>query len=164
MRKPWPLLVLALVLTYCAVLLAQYKPDQLAPPFATKSANNGPRVVARPAGAELKVPQGFRVEEYAEGFERPRFMLLLPNNAVLVSDSADENGAVWVLKGAQKAESKEKIITGLRRPYGLALWENLLYVAEPGGIKRYEFNTDTLKVKGEAEQLANWPGLGQGHW
>ena len=37
---------------------------KLPPPFATPSARNQSRVIDRPAGAQLKVPAGFTVEEF----------------------------------------------------------------------------------------------------
>src|SRR5436190_7993514 len=51
----------------------------LPPPYATESVNNGPRVVRRPSGAQLQVPAGFKIEEYASGFVYPRFLLTAPN-------------------------------------------------------------------------------------
>ena len=44
-------------------------------PYATPSADNHPNVVAKPGGAQLHVPQGFKVEDWADGFARSRFML-----------------------------------------------------------------------------------------
>src|SRR6267143_5200778 len=41
--------------------------DDLPAPYATKSAQNDPRVVRRPPGAQLRVPPGFKIEEYASG-------------------------------------------------------------------------------------------------
>ena len=40
----------------------------LPPPDASRSASNFPTVVSRPAGAQLHVPAGFKIEEYAAGF------------------------------------------------------------------------------------------------
>ena len=34
-------------------------------PYHTESATNRPKMVERPAGAELKLPDGFQVEEFA---------------------------------------------------------------------------------------------------
>lgn len=45
---------------------------------------------------QLKAPEGFRVEEYASGFERPRFMVEGPGGEVLVSDTIP-NGSVYAL-------------------------------------------------------------------
>src|SRR3954452_14508974 len=106
--------VLAL-LSLATVMLAQ------APPIS-----NAPTVVPRPAGAQIKVPAGFSVEEYAAGFARPRFMVEGPSGEVLVSDTVP-NGSVIVLRD----RAKNVLISGLDRPYGLALWKEYLYVAEP---------------------------------
>src|SRR5262249_11759375 len=46
--------------------------DDLAKPFETKSANNFPRVVCRPAGAMPQAPKDFQVSEFATGFRNPR--------------------------------------------------------------------------------------------
>ena len=91
---------------------------KLPPPFATPSANNRPRVIARPDGAQLRVPAGFNVDVFAEDFEVPRFMTQGPSQELLVSDAAkDGAGAVYVLEGKQR----KKLIGGLDRPFGLAL-------------------------------------------
>src|SRR5947209_14818343 len=39
--------------------------EALPSPYATKSADNSPREVRRPAGAEPREPPGFKVEQYA---------------------------------------------------------------------------------------------------
>src|SRR5437016_1520136 len=119
-----------------AIILAQQAP-QLPAPFATESANNQPRVVEPPTGAGLKLPPGFSVETWASGFDMPRFMLLAPGGEILLSDSA--TGTVYVFAGG-KAAGKKTLITGLSRPYGLAFWQNYLYVAETNSVKRYVYD------------------------
>jgi hypothetical protein len=65
-------------------LSAQKVPD-LPAPFATPDAANPPKIVPRPDAAKLTLPPGFKAEEYASGFARPRFMLQGPAVEVLVS-------------------------------------------------------------------------------
>src|SRR5947207_12235103 len=65
----------------------------LPPPYATPSANNRPKVIPRPDGAQLRVPAGFNVDVFAEGFEVPRFMVLGPSKELLVSDAARDGNA-----------------------------------------------------------------------
>src|SRR5216684_5561972 len=77
----------------------QQFPSKLPSPYTTKSATNGPKVVDRPDGAALHVPDGFRIEEYASGFARPRFMLAGPSGEILLSDMG--NGTVYVLTGSK---------------------------------------------------------------
>lgn len=135
-------------------------------PFATPHTNNGPRVVDRPAGAELQVPEGFTVEVWAEDFLRPRFMLLGPGGEVLLSDSADE-GAVYVLRdtdGDGRADSRHLLVDGMYRPYGIAFWRDYVYVAGTVEIKRWKYDPASMKVVGPGEVVVSWPEFRPGHW
>src|SRR5438067_12275844 len=58
----------------------------LPPPGNNALAINPPRVVDRPAGAELHVPPGFKIDMLASGFRNPRFLLSAPNGDILVSE------------------------------------------------------------------------------
>src|SRR3954451_7539430 len=73
---------------------AQKMPD-LPAPFATPSAANGPKIIARPDAAKFTVPAGFTVEEYAAGLQKPRVMLVGPGGEVLVTESVAK-GAITV--------------------------------------------------------------------
>ena len=78
---------------------------KLPAPFATPSAH-GPRVIPRPDGAQLRVPAGFDVEVFAEGFVVPRFMTMGADKELLVSDAAkDGAGAVFVFEGKEHKEA-----------------------------------------------------------
>lgn len=137
----------------------------LPPPFHSPSVNNFPQVIARPAGASLKVPPGFKLDVYAEGFARPRFMAEGPNRELLLSDSARDNGAVYILfdkDGDFKVESTQKILEGLDRPYGLTFWKDYLYVAETTSLKRYKYHDMTPAVPGE--EVVSLKDFGKGHW
>src|SRR5215831_9903662 len=50
----------------------QFTLNDLPEPGATKSAVNPPQPAERPAGAMPKVPAGFQVNVYADGFDEPR--------------------------------------------------------------------------------------------
>ena len=131
---------------------------KLPPPYATPSVNNGPHVVDKPAGAQLHVPDGFHVDEFASGFDRPRYMLLGPSKEILLSDSG---GTVYVLTNYGK--DRRKLIDGLDRPYGLAFWKDYLYVGEPTSIKRYKYDSKTMTA-GKGEEVVSLKGDGRGHW
>ena len=156
------LLVPASVLTLAIALAGDSRDVKLPPPFATPSVDNGPHVVDKPEGAELELPAGFHVDIYAEGFERPRFMLLGPKGELLLSDSADR-GTVYVFDDVNKPEQRKKLIEGLDRPYGLALWKDYLYVGEQTSIKRYKYDATSGTV-GQGEEVISLAGLGGGHW
>lgn len=147
---------LSFLLPFIAVVCSQAA-DTLPPPFATPAVANGPKVVARPDGAELKVPKGFTVEEYATGFQRPRFMVEGPHGEVLLSDTV-ANGSVYVLTGGEK----KVLLSGLDRPYGLAFWKDYLYVGEPASVKRYKYDGNTMTA-GAGEEVVSMPGFVKGH-
>ena len=141
---------------------------KLPPPYATPSVNNGPRVIPQPAGAQLHVPAGFSVSVYAENFERPRYMLLGPSGELLLSDAADgPDGVVYAIplnkSDGYQAHERKKLITGLDRPYGLALWHEYLYVGEPESIKRYKYDAKAMAA-GPGEEVISLKGFGHGHW
>jgi glucose/arabinose dehydrogenase len=147
-----------LLLVGGALVAAQQAP-QLPAPFATSSATNAPRVVEPPSGATLHVPQGFSVSTWASGFDMPRFMLLAPGGEVLLSDSGA--GIVYAFAGG-KPESKKPLVMGLNRPYGLAVSQDSLYVAETNGVKRFPYDAKALTV-GTGRQILQVPGGGN-HW
>ena len=135
----------------------------LPPPFATPSFDNPPRVVAPPPGAHLTAPNGFVVETWATGFERPRFMLRGLRGEVLLADSGDgQSGAVYVFPNADPGR-RVKLISRLHSPSGLAILGRWLYVAEPGSVKRYEYDATNFKA-GPGQEVVSLRGLESGHW
>jgi glucose/arabinose dehydrogenase len=129
---------------------------KLPPPFATPSSTNRPRVIPKPADAQLHVPDGFTVALYAEGFEQPRYMTLGPSQEILLSDS--KAGIVYILKPERK-----KLIEKLDRPYGLAFWKDYLYVAETTSLKRYKYDAKQMTA-GPGEEVVSMKDFGKGHW
>ncbi len=119
--------------------------------------SNGPTIVPRPAGAKINVPKGFSVDEYASGFTRPRFMVEGPGGEVIVSDSVANGSVIAVRDGAKKT-----LISGLDRPYGLALWKEYLYVAEPETLKRYKYDSKALTA-GPGQEVVSMAGFSKGH-
>jgi len=151
---------------FAAALFAQVQQQEakLPAPFATPSSNNRPKVITRPEDAKLQVPHGFEIEEYATGFNTPRFMLTGPNNEILLSDSSA--GTVYVLVDKDKKykdPERKAILTGLDRPYGLALWKDYLYVGEPTSIKRYKYDAKNM-TGGVGEQVISLKDFSGGHW
>ncbi len=144
---------LLLLLAACIGWGAEVK---LPSPFATPSSTNRPRVIPKPADAQLHVPDGFTVALYAEGFEQPRYMTLGPSQEILLSDS--KAGIVYILKPERK-----KLIEKLDRPYGLAFWKDYLYVAETTSLKRYKYDAKQMTA-GPGEEVVSMKDFGKGHW
>src|SRR5437588_34127 len=126
--------------------------EDLPAPYATKSADNSPREVRRPAGAEPRVPPGFKIEQYASGFSYPRYLLTAPNGDIFVTESNE--GSIKVLRdsdGDGKPDLTETFAsTDLNKPFGIAFYPQgpdpqCLYGAKPTGLVRVPYHDgDTL--------------------
>jgi glucose/arabinose dehydrogenase len=154
--------VLTLVFASGAFAQYPYSANNLPAPFATSSTTNRSEIVERPAGAQLKVPAGFTVEEYMGGFKRPRTMILGPSKELVIADTAFNNqGAVYVVPAGSK--EKKVLIDGMNAPFGLAFWKDYLYVGEPESIKRFKYDAKTMTVTDKGQEVVSLKGLGNGH-
>ncbi len=145
----------------------EINPSDLAKPFVTPSANNGPQVAPRPAGASLHTLPGFHVEVWAEGeMDRPRRMIQAPNGDVLVTDSGD--GKVLIFrdtKHAGKPDQRFVFASGLTMPFGLALHEGYLYVGDTNAVVRFRYQPGQTQAQGAPEKVTDLPGRGyHEHW
>lgn len=141
------------------------EPQQLPAPYATPSVYNFPRIVPKPDNVELRVPAGFQIVPYADGFQIPRFMALAPGGQVLVTDSGRISpgamaGTVYALTGPNQ---KKVVLSGLDRPYGLALWKDYLYIGETESIKRYKFDAKALTAS-NGQEILSLKGFNGMHW
>src|SRR5258706_16403762 len=66
--------------------LVRRKITELPPPYATRSASNSPRVVAKPVSAAPRVPPGFQVELFASNLRDPRTVRVAPNGDIFVAE------------------------------------------------------------------------------
>jgi glucose/arabinose dehydrogenase len=145
-------------------------------PYATESANNGPREVGPPNGAQPKVPPGFKIEQYASGFSYPRYLLTAPNGDIFVTESRENS--IKVLRDTNadgKPDATETFAaSGMNKPFGIAFYPpgpdpQFLYVANTDGVIRFPYRNGDLKGRGPAEKLnagLSGGGLlrGGGHW
>ncbi|CAN5580367.1 sorbosone dehydrogenase family protein [soil metagenome] len=148
----------------------------LPPPGETRSASNSPKVVDRPRGAQLHVPAGFKIEEYAAGFRDPRVLLTAPNGDIFVSESrADQIRVLRDQDGDGKPDSNQVFVeSSLNKPFGIAFYPpgpdpQYLYVANTDGVIRFPYRNGDLKAREPAEKLGAHlsPGgllRGGGHW
>jgi len=92
-------------------------------------------------------------------------MALGPAGEVLISDTGRvaqgaNAGTVYALTGPNQ---KKALLTGLDRPYGLALWKDYLYVAGTESVKRYKFDPKTLSAT-EGQEIISFKGFEGMHW
>jgi glucose/arabinose dehydrogenase len=145
-------------------------------PYATKSVDNGPRLVRQPAGAQPRVPAGFKIEQFASGFSYPRYLATAPNGDIFVTES--NQNSVKILRdtdGDGKPDLTETFAnTGMNKPFGIAFYPpgpepQFLYVANTNGVVRFPYGNGDTKARGPVEKLnaqLSGGGLlrGGGHW
>jgi glucose/arabinose dehydrogenase len=135
-------------------------------PFATASAGNGPKVVARPEGAWPQVPEGFKVEQYAAGLENPRIIRTAPNGDIFVAET--RAGDIRIFRGITgngKPEQMALFAGGLNRPFGINFYPpgpnpQWVYVGNTDAVIRFPYQNGDLQARGPAQHLADLPANG----
>lgn len=143
------------------------KPTHLPPPFATPSANNGPRVVPPPDGAMPSVPAGYKVAIWTSDAHDPRNVVLAPNGDVFVVES--NRGRIRVFRPNAKDYSKPGeqfvFVQGLRQPFGLTFYKNWIYIGDTDAVVRFSYNPGQTKAAGEPQRITELtPGGYNQHW
>jgi len=137
------------------------KKPVLPPPFATKSAGNGPDNSKPPEGFLPTVPDGFRINVFAKGFTVPRFLAVAPNGDIFVADTGA--GQIVILRDPQhkgEAQEREVFAENLTRPFGIAFHNDYVYVGNMNSLVRFHYDKQTSKRTGDAEKLMDLPGGG----
>ena len=139
--------------------LVRRKITELPAPYATRSASNFPRVIAKPPSATPKVPPGFQAELFASNLRDPRVVRVAPNGDIFIAES--EPGRIRVLRaadGADSPSSNEVFASRLDQPFGIAFYPpgsdpQWIYVANTGSVVRYPYRNGDLKARGNAEVI-----------
>ena len=145
--------------------------NQLPPPYATNSAVNGPHQVKRPDDAQLHVPPGFKIEEFAKGLKNPRYLLTAPNGDIFVAETgANKIVVIRDARGDGKPEANElftdRWFEQALRPSVLSSPgpdPQFLYAANTDGVVRFPYKVGDLKATGPAEKLTAKIVGGGGH-
>lgn len=140
-----------------------------------------------PAGQMPRAAQGLEVQRFADQLEHPRWLYVLPNGDVLVAESSappkEESGGLkdWVAgKVMAKAgasvpsanritllrdadgdgvpEQRSVLLEGLFSPFGVALVDNWLYVANADAVVRFPYQTGETTISAPAEKVVDLPG------
>jgi glucose/arabinose dehydrogenase len=143
--------------------------QDLPQPFATKSADNGPKVVARPSDAWPKALPGFAVQQYASGLKNPRLIVTAPNGDFFVAESDPGNIKVFRgITGDGKPQQTETYVTGLKQPYGIAFFPpgpdpQWVYIGNFDSVVRFPYQNGDLKARGPQQHIVDVPGK-PSHW
>lgn len=149
--------------------------NDLPEPYATKSVDNGPKIVKRPEGAWPKAPAGFKVNLFAEGLKNPRQMAIAPNGDVFIAESrADRVRVLRDTDGDGKADKTEIFADDLAQPFGIAFFPpgdspTYVYIANTDSVVRFPYDKGDMKAKDDGVTLVDDISggghlRGGGHW
>ena len=138
------------------------------------------------------VPQGYRISAIATDLQIPRQMLVLPNGDILVAEGKGGNAPAVrpkdVIAGFIKARGTSSVQGGdrltllrdadgdgtyetrtvfakdLDAPYGLALIEGSLYVANQNAVVRFDYQPGQTQASGAPQKLTDLPAEFNHHW
>lgn len=141
-----------------------------------------------PEGRMPSAAAGTRVNAFADGLDHPRWLLVLPNDDVLVAESnapADSGGNSgikgWVQKkvmtragagvpsadritllrdtdGDGVADFRSVLLDDLYSPFGMALVNDKLYVANADAVLAFPFEPGQTEIAEAGETLVELPG------
>ena len=138
------------------------------------------------------VPEGFSVTAIATDLKIPRQTLVLPNGDILVAEGRGGSAAKLkpkdVIAGVIKARGNTSVESGnrltllrdadgdgsyelqtvfaedLNAPYGLALHEGNLYVANQDELVRFDYEEGQTEASGPPSKVADLPSAINHHW
>lgn len=149
-------------------------PADLPKPNATRSVDNGPKVVPRPQDAMPKVPPGFTVELVAEKLSNPRKLIAAPNGDLFIAESRANRIKVFRPSPGGKLGEPSIFAEKLEQPFGIAFYPpgdhpTHVYVANTGSVVRFPYKSGDTKASAAAETVvAEIPSGGKlrggGHW
>lgn len=137
-------------------------------------------------------PEGFVVTALASDLKVPRQMLVLPNGDVLVAEGSGGGAPklrpkdvlagyikslgktpvkggdrITLLRDADndgRAELRTTFIDKLNAPYGLALVDGSLYVANQDALLRFSYADGQTRILGRGEEVTQLPSQLNHHW
>ena len=138
------------------------------------------------------VPEGFTVTAIATDLKIPRQTLVLPNGDILVAEGRGGSAKALkpkdVIAGYIKAQGNTQVESGnrltllrdadgdgtyeeqtvfaedLNAPYGLALVDNNLYVANQDALVRFDYEEGQTRASGPPEKVTDLPSAINHHW
>lgn len=145
------------------------------------------------AGEKPVAAKGLAVARFADGLAHPRSMLVLPNGDILVAETnspprpsgglvdrvmnylMNKAGAgvpsanrITLLRDADgdgRAEVKTPFLTGLNSPYGMALVDGTLYVANTDALMAFPYKEGETRITAKGRKILNLPANAPNmHW
>jgi len=126
----------------------------------------GPAGSAATVKQRYRVPAGFQLQLYASDLPRARFLRFTPAGDLLVS--RPHAGDIMLLRrdadGDGHPDEVKTLIDGLRRPLGMDIAGEFLYIAESNRIGRALFDSDGGSLAGDYQPLVENLTDNGNHW
>lgn len=145
------------------------------------------KAVGWPDGMKPLAAEGLDVQAFARHLDHPRWLYVLPNGDVLVAESdapakPDSPGLRgWIMKkimaragsggtsanritllrdsnGDGALEERTVFLEGLNSPFGMALVDDQIYVANTDALVRFPYQEGQTRIDGPAEKVVDLPG------
>lgn len=145
----------------------------LARPAPDESTSRRVDVVGWPEGKTPTAPDGFSVTKYKGDLKNPRWIYILPNDDVLISEAKStwqglSANRITLLRDKDKdgvAEESHTLLKGLNKPFGMLYADGKLYVANTDSVVRYPFTPGQTEIKAPGEEILELPAGGyNNHW
>ncbi|MGH1370785.1 MAG: PQQ-dependent sugar dehydrogenase [Cellvibrionaceae bacterium] len=116
--------------------------------------------------SRFELPEGFSIGQYATGLKKVRMLEFTRRGDLIASQPRD--GKVLLLKADDNQDGRSDdtlvLMEQLKRPHGLELHGDWLYIAESHAIGRIKFNHDTGTVEGTYSQIITGLTDDGNHW
>ena len=165
----------AIVFAGCA--RSQNAPQAQAAPTRAPEAGSTPitRQDSVPNGVEtpfgLTIPKGFEINVFAEGLTNPRRIAIAPGATpqkydVFVAESkANRISILREANGDGKADGKFVFSDQLDQPYGIAFWNNWVYVGNTNAIVRLPYDAGQTATDQPPQEISKLTKGGYNqHW
>ena len=156
---------------------------------------NEAKAVPWNAGEKPVAAKGLAVEAFAQRLQHPRWLLVLPNGDVLVAETnappkpddskgirgffqkmlqknagstGESANRITLLRdtdGDGKADRRSILIANLHSPFGMALSNGTLYVADTDAVLRFPYTDGETSIAGGGQKVVDLPaGTINHHW
>lgn len=173
--------------------LSGREPKMTAPRREWLPTANIPDMVGWKADEKPVAAAGLTVNRFADGLSHPRSMLSLPNGDILVAETAGPPNTVGGITGLVmgilmgqagadipspnrivllrdsdsdgKADARHVLLEGLNSPYGMALVDDTLYVANTDALMAFPYKEGDTKIEAAGRKILNLPKQAPNfHW
>jgi len=141
----------------------------LPPPRPEESVSVGSRKAPPPTNATLSAPAGFKVNVFAQGIPRARWLAVTPDGDLLCA--ASQQNTIYLLRDTNNDGTADEIHTfldqsnGANAPFGMTFQGEHFYVANTDAVLRYDYKKGQTTLTSKPVKITELPGGGyHQHW